>query len=269
MNEKSKQLEPQVVFECADYMVINKPTGLTVHPDGKSDQPTLTAWLLEHYPELKGVGEPSQVRHGGETLTIDRPGIVHRLDKDTSGVMVVARTQEAFLFLKQKFMEREVEKIYRAFVYGWPPEDNFEIVLPISRSSSSVRRWTAGHGGRGEARPAITEFSVIMRSGNAGGIVGAKSRSQSAADRVKVTYLEARPKTGRTHQIRVHLKSVNHPIVGDSLYAAGRLPLLGFERLALHAFSLSFTDMKGEKQHYEAPLPEDFARAEMTIRETA
>lgn len=262
----STKAEPQMIFECPDYIVIDKPAGLTVHPDGKSEQETLTAWLMQNYPELVGVGEPLEISRGGETVRIDRPGIVHRLDKETSGIMVVARTQAAFAMLKEQFMEREVGKTYRAFVYGWPPKDEFEVDLPISRSASSVRRWSAGHGGRGEARPARTLFRVISRGSDMAGVEGTKARSQSAADRHKVSYIEAIPKTGRTHQIRVHAKAVNHPVVMDSLYAPGRAPLLGFGRLALHAHSLEFADMKGEMQRFEAPLPPDFIAAEQALR---
>lgn len=235
--------EPTIIYEDKDILVINKPVGLVIHADGRSTEKTLVDWILKKYPEMKEVGEPLFLVTGE---IIWRPGIVHRLDRDTSGVMVIAKNRESFLHLKSQFQERETEKTYRAFVYGVIKEDDGTIDRPITRSRKDFRLWSAQRGGRGEAREAITNFKVIGRGDD-------------------VTYIEAMPKTGRTHQIRVHFKAINHPIVADSLYAPKREPVLGFERLALHAFRLSVTLPSGKKQTFEAPLPADFKKAEQLL----
>lgn len=234
------QLEPKIIAETADYIVVNKPAGLMVHGDGRSTEKTLCDFLLEKYPEIDGVGE--------SLGDIKRPGIVHRLDKDTSGVMLVARTQSGFEYLKQQFKDRKIQKTYHTFVYGNIKDDNFTINESIGRSKKDFRRWFAGEKARGQLRSAETEFAVLKRAGDK-----------------KITFVEARPKTGRTHQIRVHLNHIYKPIVADSLYAPGREAALGFERLALHAKKISFFDQSGEKVEYEAEYPADFAVALATF----
>lgn len=232
-------MPPQIIKETKDYLVINKPSGLIVHADGKTVEPTLTDWILEHYPEIRDVGEPWV---NGEGETIYRPGIVHRLDRETSGVMVVARNQEMFELLKSEFKNREVRKVYHAFVYGKVKDDRGKIERPIGRSASDFRKYSAQRGARGELREAVTLYRVLWRGEG-------------------VTMIEAMPQTGRTHQIRVHMKAINHPVVGDSLYAPNHESLLGFKRTALHARSLEFTDLKGKRVTFEAPYPEDFMKA--------
>jgi len=234
-------MNPVIIHENQNYLVINKPAGLMVHSDGRSTEKTLCDFLLEQYPEIAGVGEPITLTDGG---IIVRPGIVHRLDKDTSGVMLVARTKIGFDYLKEQFQNRTVTKKYNAFLYGNIKEDLGVIDSPIGRSRADFRQWTAGKSARGEMRDAVTEFRVLARSTD-------KS----------VTLVEASPKTGRTHQIRVHFKSIYHPVVADALYAPGREKILGFERLALHARSVSFSDLSGALVNYEADYPADFAHA--------
>lgn len=234
-------MSPQILKEEKDYIVINKPAGLMVHGDGRSNEKTLCDFLLEKFPEMAGVGEPLKI---SEEIKIDRPGIVHRLDKETSGVMLIARTQEGFDFLKNGFQNRLIQKTYHTFVYGNIREESGIIDSPIGRSKGDFRQWSAGKNTRGEMREAVTEFTVLKR----------------ASDKT-VTFVEARPKTGRTHQIRVHFKSIFHPVVADSLYAPGREKMLGFERLALHARTIQFVDLSGQPVSYEAEYPEDFARA--------
>jgi 23S rRNA pseudouridine1911/1915/1917 synthase len=231
-------MKPDIIFDNQDYIIINKPAGLMVHPDGRSNERTLCDFLLDEYPEINGVGEPLVLKSGE---VIDRPGIVHRLDKETSGVMVVARNQKSFEYLKSQFQDRKVEKTYHTFVYGNIKEDEFEVAEPIGRSKKDFRRWMAGDNARGKLREAQTFFKVLKRS-----------------DDKKYTLLEAKPKTGRTHQIRVHLKYLYKPIVADTLYAPDRQAILGFERLALHAKKIEFTDSSGQKVEYEADYPEDF-----------
>jgi len=237
--------EPQIIFEDADVLVVNKPAGLIVHSDGRTKEPSLTEWLLSRYPEMAGVGEPWLSPQGE---TIDRPGIVHRLDRTTSGIMVVAKTQSAHAFLKEEFQKREVKKEYRAYVYGHVQGERGIIEAEIERVRSTPPRWGVVKGGGKPGRAAVTEWELL-------------ERGEDKDAKEKVSYLAARPKTGRTHQIRVHFQSIHHPIVADFLYAKGRSLLLGFTRPALHAFSLTFRLPSGETRTFEAPLPEDFIAA--------
>ncbi|MBI2046372.1 MAG: RluA family pseudouridine synthase [Parcubacteria group bacterium] len=248
-----------VIYEDKDIIAINKPAGLVVHPDGRSTDRTLVDWILEKYPEIKNVGEPLVLTSGE---TIFRPGIVHRLDKDTSGVLVIAKTNEAFLFLKKQFQSREIKKTYRAIVYGSMKKDEGVIEKSIGKSRSDFRKWSAEYGARGVLREATTEYKVLAR-----GHLGAKPPSD-----FPVTYLEVCPKTGRTHQIRVHLKSIGYPVLCDSLYATGK-PCLprekgGIGRLALHAYSLELAIPSGACLNLKAPLPDDFC-AVLAMLQTA
>ena len=228
-----------ILYEDRVFLVLNKPAGLIVHGDGKTKGASVSEWLLSHYPGIKNVGEP-WISQNGET--IHRPGIVHRLDKDTSGVLAIAKDQDTFNFLKSQFKQRTVDKIYHAFVYGEVKEDGGTIDRPIARSRKDFRLWSAQRGARGEAREAVTQFRVIKR-GNG------------------FSFLEVCPKTGRTHQIRVHLKAINHPVVCDALYAPKRECSLGFKRLALHASSLTLTMPNEKKETFKAEFPQDFEGA--------
>ncbi len=246
----------EILYEDKDCVFINKPAGISVHADGKSDEKTLTDFLLEMYPEIKDVGEPLEIKQaGGTSRFIPKPGIVHRLDKETSGVMIVVKNQKAHEFFKNQFQEHEIIKMYHAFVYGWLKEDEFEVDAPIGRDSGSVRKWTVGKGARGAMREASTKFKVLSRFGNR------EYEGKGSTDAGTFSFVEALPKTGRTHQIRVHLKSMNHPIVCDSLYASGRPAGLGFSRLALHARMLTLKLMNGKTHTVIAPYPNDFKKA--------
>jgi len=240
-----------ILFENEDIVAINKPAGIMVHGDGKSPEYTIADWMLETYPASRSVGEPIMLRTtvagpNSSTSVIMRPGIVHRLDKETSGVMLLAKTQQGFEHLKQQFKNRTIAKTYRAFVYNNIKEDALTIQLSIGRSSKDVRRWSAGKDARGELREALTNLRVLGRG---------------QADGEHVTFIQADPKTGRTHQIRVHAKAIDRPLVGDALYAPGRKPVLGFKRLALHAVRIAFDDLTGERIEVEAPYPDDFKQA--------
>lgn len=239
-----------ILYEDNDMLAISKPAGLMVHGDGKSTEYTVADWMLEHYPASKNVGEPMVVITKTDAripqTVILRPGIVHRLDKETSGVLLLAKTQRGFVHLKAQFQDRTIEKTYHAFVYSNIKEDELTIDAPIGRSSKDVRRWSAGKDARGELRDALTHIQVLGRA---------------VVDGEPVTFIEARPKTGRTHQIRVHCKYIERPLVADSLYAPGRAGLLGFERLALHAFRISFQALNGTQVTVEAPYPADFVTA--------
>lgn len=234
----------EILKETKEYVVINKPSGLVIHADGKTDEPSVSDWVSENYPEVRGVGEPLGLSDG---KMIDRPGIVHRLDRDTSGVLIIAKTQEMFEHLKEQFKKHEVQKIYNAFVYGKFKEENLEgtIDRSIARSKNDFRKWTAERGRRGKERKAMTEYKVL----------------HNAANPESYSFLELRPKTGRTHQIRVHLRSISKPIVCDSLYAEAKKCEEPFGRLALHARELTFADLFGQKVTVEAPYPADFQKA--------
>lgn len=232
--------EPTILYEDEHILAINKPSGLVVHPDGKSIEPTLCNWLVDKYPDIVDVGEPLKISDG--TL-VERPGIVHRLDRETSGVMVIAKTQQGFTHLKHQFKNREIVKVYEAFVYGNIKEERKTIDWPIGRSKGNIRRWTVEKFARGKIREAKTQIKVL--------------------DRIKVndeivSFVEARPLTGRTHQIRVHLNAIYHPIVCDKLYAPKKECLLGFSRVALHAKELIFKNPSGKELTLIAPYPEDF-----------
>lgn len=229
-----------ILYEDNDVLAINKPAGLVVHPDGRTKEPTLADWLLEKYPSIHGVGETIPLTKGG---VIEKWGIVHRIDRDTSGVLLVAKTQESFLNLKSQFQARTIKKSYRAIAHGVFKEPVGTIDKPIGRSTSDFRRWSAEYGARGELREAVTEYKVL---------------GVGTAEGSKLSYLEVNPHTGRTHQIRVHLKAVGHPILCDKLYAPKSPCVLGFDRTALHAFSIVFKGLDGVEHMAEAPIPGDF-----------
>lgn len=232
----------KVLYEDPDILAIDKPSGLAVHPDGRSKEKTLTDWILKQYPKLKGVGEP--VTFGG--AEIDRPGIVHRLDRETSGVLIVAKTPKSFAYFKKQFMDRKIKKVYRAVVSGWVKSDRGIVDKPIGRSPSDFRRRLAGRGARGELREAVTEYAVLKRFTDRKGN--------------KFSYLEVMPKTGRTHQIRVHMKYFSHPVACDALYDPRGACPPGFSRLALHAASIEFKTPKGKTLKIESPLPIEFQK---------
>ncbi len=227
----------KVLYEDSNILAIDKPSGISVHPDGRSKEKTITDWVIKNYPKMKNVGESL-----GE---IKRPGIVHRLDRETSGVMLLAKNQKAFEFFKNQFVNREIKKTYHAIVSGSVRLDRGVVNKPIGRSPRDFRRYLAGRGARGEMREAITEYKVLKRF---------------ELSHIKYTYLEIHPKTGRTHQIRVHMKFLNHPIVCDSLYNPDNPCPKGITRLALHAKLIEFKDMKGKLVKIESKLPKEFGK---------
>lgn len=234
-----------ILFEDTSLVVLDKPSGLLVHGSPTSGaEPTVVDFLREQYPHIEDVGEPMKLPGG--TL-LHRPGIVHRLDKETSGVLVVAKTQEAFSVLKEQFQSRETKKIYNAFVWGEMKQKEGVIDRPIGRSKNDPRKRIATRGATGALREAVTEYTVLEKHGG-------------------ITFVEARPKTGRTHQIRVHLLAINHPIICDPLYASRRGGALGFTRLALHAKSLTFRTVEGSLVTVESPYPKDFEEAFVQFR---
>ncbi|MHB1316897.1 MAG: RluA family pseudouridine synthase [Minisyncoccota bacterium] len=237
-------MEIPILYEDENIVAINKPSGLMVHGDGNSTEKTLVDWVREKFPNIEGVGEQIEIT---EDDFIDRPGIVHRLDKDTSGVMLIAKTEDGFQTLKSQFQNREIKKIYHAFVYGIPKEVRGLIDRPIGRSPHDIRQWSCDRGARGLKRDAVTRY-VLKESANG------------------VAFLQIMPETGRTHQIRVHFKSVRHPLIGDGLYASTMPPKLGFTRTALHARIIEFVNCDGKTIRIEAPYPKDFEEAFKLLR---
>lgn len=244
--------EPVIIFENEDVMVIDKPVGLAVHGEGSDPSGTLVEWFLGRVPEAKGVGEP-RVSTDGQIL--ERSGIVHRLDRDTSGIMVLAKNQAAFDHLKQQFQDRLATKEYRAIVYGEMKERWGTISRRIGRNAKDWKLRSAEKGARGQLRDAVTDWECIQAG---------------KYEQEPFSYLKLLPKTGRTHQLRVHLKSMGRPIVGDSLYAVSHLERsnnLKLDRLALHAFRLKITLPDGTLETFEAALPQDLEEAVARIAE--
>jgi RluA family pseudouridine synthase len=250
-------MDIKIIKQTDDYLVLNKPAGISVHGDGKTEQYTLVDWLLENFPQTKGVGEdlvversdPASARlHGArkrEARRIEKSGIVHRLDKETSGVILIALNQKTYEHFKKQFKEREIKKVYHAFAYGNIKDDIFTVNEPIGKDRKDFRKRTTKNP-RGKVREAVTNFRILNRGKEDGQLF---------------VFVEARPKTGRMHQIRVHLKNKNAPIVCDHLYAHGKKSILGFKRMALHARKLYFKDLNNVEQEVEAPYSADFENA--------
>ncbi len=231
LKKSAKSLIPKVITETPDYIVIEKPSGLLVHPTQANEKNTLAAWIKKEYPEVKKVGDEPDVR----------PGIVHRLDKEASGLMVIARTQKMFDHLKEQFKNRTVDKEYFALVHDKVERDEAEINFPIARSGNSERmaaRPTVGAPAEGE-KEAKTDFLAERHFKN-------------------FSLLRVKIYTGRMHQIRVHMLAYNHPLVGDPIYFQRKRRRTWDERLGrmfLHSTLLSFTDLAGRRQTFDSPLP--------------
>ncbi|MDP2631154.1 MAG: RluA family pseudouridine synthase [Candidatus Uhrbacteria bacterium] len=229
LDAKAKSTEPvqdlEIIYEDDDLIVINKPAGLLVHETETSTETTLTDALIKHFPEIANIGDDPK-----------RPGLVHRLDKAVSGVMVIAKNQKAFEFLKTQFKDRKATKIYTALVHGVINDETGTIDLPISRSKT--------RGGRMAARPksqvgkdAVTHFEVLERFDH-------------------FTLLNVRIETGRTNQIRVHLFALGYPVVGDRVYKQKAQKLANLSRVFLHARELTIELPNGEEKTFKADLPE-------------
>jgi len=214
----------ELIYTDEHIVVINKPSGLVVHPGAGYKEHTLVNALLYYFPEIKDIGPD------------DRPGIVHRLDKETSGVMVVAKTSEAYRRLQRQFKQRKVQKLYLCLVWGKITAEEGRISWSIGRHPTHGERMSIKSR---KPRKAETLYSVQKRF-------------------AKFTLLEVKPLTGRTHQIRVHLSASGHPLVGDTRY--GRRKSTNFEcpRLFLHAFKLLFNHPETQQRvEFSSPLPQD------------
>lgn len=235
--DQQGRLEPEpgpldILFEDRDLAVINKPAGLAMHPGAGRSKGTLANRLLHHFPEIAGVGGPG------------RPGIVHRLDLGTTGVLAIAKTEAAYQNLSRAFAERSVEKTYIGVVFGCPKNSSGRIEASIGRHPHRRQQMAV----RPDGRQASTSFEVLDQTDS-------------------IAVLSFRLDTGRTHQIRVHSKWIGHPLVGDPTYGEARwkaLPktiarhLAEFSRPALHAWQLSFRHpSRGDYLSFEAPIPED------------
>ena len=243
-------MEISIVYEDDTILAINKPSGIAVHgAEGESLSEgvggTVARWVLARYPEMAKVGESMETTKGTKIL---RPGIVHRLDKGTSGILILTKTQSAFEFLKKAFQERTIEKEYKAIVHGEIKDKKGVIMLPIGRNPKDFRRKSTHETARGKIREAETDYSVDASAGG-------------------MSFVTIFPKTGRMHQIRVHMNAIGHPVVCDELYAPGPECPLELGRLALHAYAISFDlppsenrEKKSGRIRLEAPLAEDIER---------
>ena len=223
---KAQNIPLEILYEDNDIIVVNKPKGMVVHPaNGNPDGTLVNAVMAICHDSLSGIG--------GEI----RPGIVHRLDKDTSGVIVVAKNDKAHINLSEQIKNHEVEKTYLSLVKGFVKENEATINMPIGRSTSNRKKMAVTKSGK----QAITHFKVIKRY---------KTHKQDYA------LLEVKIETGRTHQIRVHLSQIGYPIVGDSTYSNGKNEW-GIEGQCLHAKSLKFKHpITGKEMYIEAKLPQ-------------
>jgi 23S rRNA pseudouridine1911/1915/1917 synthase len=227
--------EIPVIFDDDEIIVVNKPAGMTVHPAPGHPNGTLVDALLARFPELAAMAEPDGVL---------RPGIVHRLDKDTSGVMVVARTPFSRTALSRQFKDRVVSKTYLAIVKGKVARDRVTIERPVGRHPVERKRMSVKSNA---PRDAVSHVAVIARFDPTDG------------DELGTSLVRVKPDTGRMHQIRVHLASIGHPCLGDPLYGGKAGGGGFFRRQALHALALTIAHPRsGERLEFVAPLPPDF-----------
>lgn len=216
-----------IIYQDSDIVIVNKPCGMVVHPAAGNEDRTLVNALMYHVKDLSGIG--------GEM----RPGIVHRLDKDTSGLILIAKNDHAHMAMSEQFKDRSTEKHYRAVAYGSFQHDEGLIDAPIARHPVDRKKMAVVSGGK----PSQTEWRVLER------LKGA-------------TYLDVHLLTGRTHQIRVHMHSIGHPLLGDCIYAPHTKVAVHIPRLMLHAYSLAFDHPTTKKRmEFTAPLPEKFSVA--------
>lgn len=220
-----------ILYEDADVVAVAKPAGLITHSDGRTKEETAEDWFKEKYPAAEG-------------------GYVHRLDRDTSGVLVFAKNAAAYEFLRKAFHDHEVKKTYLAFTYGAPKEKEGVIDFDIGRSRQDFRLRSAQPKAKGRLREARTRYEVVGEYG-------------------EFALMKMSPETGRTHQLRVHLKAIHHPIISDPLYAPNHKSALGITRLGLHAYMLDLPLPKGGRTLIQAPIPDDLAPAYALFPEAA
>ena len=225
----------KLIEENSDYIVINKPAGLLTHGAPHIEESSLVDQILADFPDIAKVGEDPE-----------RPGIMHRLDKMASGILVIARNMDSFDSLKSQFKNRTVKKTYTALVFGQMEGEGERITFPIKRSTKGFKMAAIPNTKKGEAnldgRRAITDFWVEKKF-------------------INYTLLKVKIKTGRTHQIRVHMSAYGHPIVGDDLYGTKKTRIknrkLELGRIFLFARKLTFTNLAGEEKSYEVDMPSE------------
>ncbi|MGC8651150.1 MAG: RluA family pseudouridine synthase [Minisyncoccia bacterium] len=223
--------EPEILYEDGDFLVINKPAGVVTHPSfNKINEPSIASWFILKYPQAKKVGEDPL-----------RPGIVHRLDKDTSGVLVLTKNQKTFLYFKNLFLTKKIQKQYLVLVKGIIQKNQGQINFSLMRSTSSGKRKIvlSQEQNTPKTKTAFTAYQVEKRY-------------------KKFTLLAVSPQTGRTHQIRIHLASIGFPVAGDKLYGKPQKGESFIPRQMLHAQRLTFIAPNNQKFSIEAPLPYDF-----------
>lgn len=234
-----------ILFENNHAVIIDKPVGVIVHPDERQEEVTISDWMKETY-EVKGIGDKG------------REGVVHRLDRNTTGVLVLAKDKIAFSLFKKQFRDHTARKVYRTIVEGHIKHDTGMIDLPIARAKSDFRKRTIvdaySQDARGEEREAITRYKVLERATSALG--------------KNYTYVECYPLTGRTHQIRAHFRGIRHPIIGDDLYGSAKGKDVA-PRSMLHAYSITI-DIPEEKEGTKsetitAPIPKDMEETLKTL----
>jgi 23S rRNA pseudouridine1911/1915/1917 synthase len=234
-------MDIKIIYEDKDLIVIDKPSGMVVFPEGQTKDNTVVDALIQKYPELKSAGEPP------------RYGIVHRLDKDTSGVLIVAKNTESLIFLQKQFINRRVDKKYTALVTGTIKEGFGEIKTLIGRAKTDKRKQKAyplSDAEKKGKREAVTEFTTIKRFDN-------------------FTLLEVKIKTGRRHQIRCHLSYLRHPIAGDKLYGFKNQTIPdGLSRQFLHASYLKIQLPSGQLKEFKSELPEELQKVLDKLKET-
>ncbi len=245
----------KIISDNKDYLVLNKESGVIIHPGSGIKEKTLIEEIVEKYPEIKNVGDD-----------VKRPGIVQRLDKEASGLMVIAKNTTFFEYLKKQFQDRKVKKEYTALVYGQIAKEKDIIDFPIKRASSghkmaAMPKTNVGSPqnarSRGNlvaslrAKDAITEFSIIKRY-------------------INYTLLKITIETGRTHQIRVHMLAYGHPLVGDHLYSTKKTRIknkkINLGRIFLNATKLSFKDRNNKTQSFSIDLPENLEKTLLFVK---
>ncbi|MCL5407482.1 MAG: RluA family pseudouridine synthase [Patescibacteria group bacterium] len=225
----------KIIYEDKYLLVANKPAGILVHPTLAEEKNTLVDWLINKYPEIKNLNWPDATR----------PGIVHRLDKDTSGLMILAKTPAVLEKLQQQFKERKVQKTYLALVVGKPQNNHGKIETQITRGQAGTQKVQEfNFAFSGTLRPAITFYETI---------------SQYKFNKIDFTLLSVIPKTGRMHQIRVHLKYLGHPIVGDPLYNTKE------SRKISKNLALNYQFLHAQKIEFQHPLENKILKFEIDL----
>lgn len=237
----------KIIKQTDDYLVVEKPAGLIIHPAQGVKEKTLIEYITKKYPEIEKINDISNVETQFIASQKNRPGIVHRLDKETSGLIVIARTQKMFEHLKRQFKNRKVNKIYQTLVEAVVEKDDGKIITPLKKNKQNIMIARTDENTE-NAKDAVTEFRVLKRFKH-------------------YTLLEVKIKTGRTHQIRAHLKSIGHPIVGDQLYKTltRKAEILkrrirdrqNLDRIFLHAYKLRFYDLENKWMEFNSKLPKE------------